>query len=136
MLNHIPATKCLRLFELFLTPGMTVRLAARLAGCAKQTASSYRASLAALPECQCGQAAGHRGWCSFRFANSPKRQALKILRYRRVAARCSVRACSFPAVMGDLCRAHQQDKRATFSPIGSSCLPAIQEAHLLYLGDK
>jgi hypothetical protein len=49
--------------------------------------------------------------------------------------RCNVKACGFPAVNDGLCRKHFLDSQLETSPLGSSCLPAIREAHLLFIGD-
>ena len=141
-MNELPSAKQQHLRELFLQPGMTIRRAASIAQVAKRTAATYRDRLGLLPNCICGQVAGHRGWCAFRFSRSTKRQALPMLRFRGVThsilanPRCSVKACAFPAIIGTLCRKHHDDQQALFSPFGSSCLPAIREAHLLFLGTE
>jgi hypothetical protein len=52
--------------------GMSLRKAAAFAGVAKATAARYRGPLA---QCKCGELQSHRGWCWWRYAASPARQA-------------------------------------------------------------
>jgi hypothetical protein len=54
--------------------GMGVNAASKFAGVSQQTASRYLRMLNPMPLCKCGQPVTHRGWCSVRFANSPKRK--------------------------------------------------------------
>lgn len=124
-------------FELRQYPelGATVRKVAVRAHVAKATAKRYRPT--AVPDCPCGQPAGHRGWCSFRFSRSTRRQALRILQFHGnvlqpiLSSRCSVKACPYPAATDGLCRAHLMDRSLESSIVGSSLVPAIEEAHLL-----
>ncbi len=60
----------------------SIKGAARIVGCANNTAMAYREAVIAShedldgvpPKCPCGQNSGHRGWCSHRYSNSPRRQ--------------------------------------------------------------
>jgi hypothetical protein len=57
--------------------GASIREAAATAGVAKQTAAKFKTENAIeQAPCGCGQAAGHQGWCSFRYQRSTKRQAV------------------------------------------------------------
>lgn len=64
--------------------GETVRSIAKKAGISRGTAAKMKREFleeAASPEfnlpvlCQCGKQSDHRGWCSWRYAKSPARQA-------------------------------------------------------------
>lgn len=91
MSNDLPPAKRRKVLRLLLE-GQSVRGVANAVGCAKNTVLRYRAVIQAaellgdksvhLPTCECGQPAGHRGWCAVRYAKSPKRQEF-IRRWRK-----------------------------------------------------
>lgn len=66
------SVKRIRAIELF-RQGLSLRTVCRIVGLQKATATKYRRSVAACP-CPCGQDSKHRGWCWYRYQNSPKRQ--------------------------------------------------------------
>lgn len=58
--------------------GMSIRKAARHAGVQKRTSETYLRSFRekfGVILCSCGTPAGHKGWCSALYAQSPARQA-------------------------------------------------------------
>lgn len=61
-----------------LAKGASLRQVSSATGMAKGTVAKLRKVLMLAaginPRCPCGQLAGHRGWCSHRYANSPARQ--------------------------------------------------------------
>jgi len=82
MSNWLPFRKRRALLD-HLMAGRSIRETARLVGCSKVTVSQYRKLIRVaemfgedirLPKCECGQNAGHRGWCRVRFARSERRQ--------------------------------------------------------------
>ena len=90
MSNWLPKDKRRSVFDL-LMQGRSVRQVAAEVGCSKVTVSHYRKLLAAiefvggdarLPKCECGQEAGHNGWCRIRYLRSPRRQEV-LARWRR-----------------------------------------------------
>lgn len=74
--------------EKALRAGMSIRAAARHVGCARGTARKLYRILAAgrgAFQCACGRPSVHQGWCSARFAASPRRQAV-LRAMRKVVA--------------------------------------------------
>lgn len=69
--NRLKAEKEAKLREL-LAAGWSIRSAAAAAGVSKRTAELRAREIQAT--CPCGQPARHRGWCSWRFQRSPRRQ--------------------------------------------------------------
>ncbi len=67
--------------------GGSLRGIARELGISKDTVSSYRKLWLShdfkIDPCPCGQEAVHRGWCSVRFARSPRRQAVLAAMWER-----------------------------------------------------
>jgi hypothetical protein len=55
--------------------GDSIRDVSRAFAISKATAMRIRRICGAKATCQCGQQAGHRGWCWFRYERSPVRQA-------------------------------------------------------------
>lgn len=72
--NHIGEVRGL-VERLLMTPGHTIRQVAKEAKVAKHTVNEIAKKLE-RPACPCGREVEHRGWCKFRFENSPKRQEL------------------------------------------------------------
>ena len=70
--RRLPEAKQKLLAEEWTKPGATARKVSKAAGVAKRTAVSYRAET--VPNCPCGQPAGHKGWCAYRVERSPERQ--------------------------------------------------------------
>ena len=66
-----------RIARAWMNPGATIRSVAKETGCGTATARKVRKIIGAkrLGKCVCGQPMGHRGWCRFRFSNSPARQS-------------------------------------------------------------
>lgn len=61
--------------------GLSLRAIARMTGVATNTVRRYIPTASARPQrCQCGAPAGHQGWCKWRYARSPARQAMHALR--------------------------------------------------------
>jgi hypothetical protein len=75
--------RIMRAMELLRMPGITIREAARIAGCSINTVLPLARSID-LPACPCGQPSGHRGWCRFRFGKSSLRQ--QFMRHWHVPA--------------------------------------------------
>lgn len=69
---HIEIARCLR-------AGMSLRSVAAKFSVSINTVSLRRKNLiengVQLDPCACGRSAGHSGWCSVRYAASPRRQA-------------------------------------------------------------
>lgn len=60
-----------------LRKGYSIRDVCKKTGAAKHTVNSRRKLLMSkyeIPDCKCGDVAGHIGWCSYRFKKSKKRQ--------------------------------------------------------------
>lgn len=55
--------------------GESLRAAAKVAGCAKNTAARYIRLYGRGSNCPCGAKSGHNGWCTYRYLQSPARQA-------------------------------------------------------------
>lgn len=74
----------------YLSAGYPIRASARLANCAVTTARRYVGDEAR--HCTCGKEAGHKGWCSWRFLQSPVRQEYmrQWAERRRLAAKATV----------------------------------------------
>jgi hypothetical protein len=73
-MNVLPKDKRTEI-ELLLLSGKSLREVERESGAAKRTIQLIRQRIAHLiPPCPCGQFAGHRGWCSFRYQQSLLRQ--------------------------------------------------------------
>jgi hypothetical protein len=66
--------------EAALRGGLSLRAAARAAGVHRATAKAHAAVLAAR-RCPCGDPAGHRGWCWWRFERSRARKRLLSERF-------------------------------------------------------
>ena len=66
------------MIQRLLAAGHGVRAVAAEVGVAKNTVTRYRQLLLrhAAPRCPCGAPIGHNGFCAWRFARSPRRQAL------------------------------------------------------------
>jgi len=79
-MNRLKPEK-LREIQMAYWDGKSLRETAREYRVAKKTVQDiFRAerkeSLGFRVPCICGQTCGHKGWCSYRFARSPKRQAV------------------------------------------------------------
>lgn len=72
-----------------LIPGATIRSVSSLLGVSKITVLKWSKTISRTP-CPCGQKAGHRGWCRWRFLKSPDRQ--EVMLKMKVNARISARA--------------------------------------------
>lgn len=80
--NQLTAEKAEAL-RVALLAGNSVRASARIAGVSKETAALYAEGRTV--KCPCGQDASHRGWCSYRVSQSPRRQrTLQAMRNRVV----------------------------------------------------
>lgn len=73
-MNFIPPDKEQKL-EAAYRAGLSIRSAAQFADVAKGTARKYFRAYPPM-DCPCGRRLPHRGWCSYRVAKSPKRQAI------------------------------------------------------------
>jgi hypothetical protein len=71
--NFLPSHKVAAIHE-GLNAGMSLRAIAKFARVSKITVSRY-APRNAERTCRCGASTAHRGWCWWRFAGSPLRQA-------------------------------------------------------------
>lgn len=71
----LPADKAEELLALF-RDGHPIRGAARIAGVSPQTARRYARQVGEAYLCKCGEPSTHQGWCSYRYAMSPSRQAM------------------------------------------------------------
>ena len=90
MSRVLPIRKQTRIGRL-LADGFGVREIASIVGASKITVNRYRKIIvcngAVRLICPCGAAAGHRGWCSWRYQRSPARQALHTGRSHRAVTR-------------------------------------------------
>src|SRR5436309_7897655 len=74
--NVLPKTRVAEIYAC-LRRGWTIRPTAILCGVATNTVIRYRTRLIkerGQPKCPCGRPSSHRGWCKWRFNNSPGRQ--------------------------------------------------------------
>lgn len=58
----------------YLRAGYTLRMAAKIVGCHKETARTYADIFGRSEFCPCGKPVKHRGWCQWRFSLSESRQ--------------------------------------------------------------
>lgn len=67
-----------RLVAYLLGAGKSLREVESMTGVSRKTVNDIRRSVFQNADvlCGCGQEAGHKGWCSFRYAQSPERQAM------------------------------------------------------------
>src|SRR2546427_789243 len=86
-MNILKGDKLARLIAA-LSQGESYRAAARAAGGGPHTVMRYAHLVPGQRWCPCGQAAGHRGWCAYRFQQSAARQAwMRAWRAVRAAER-------------------------------------------------
>jgi hypothetical protein len=79
-MNRLSPAEQETVVKLLLVPGATCRSVAKLTGYAKSTVFLLAGNLK-LPPCPCGEKAGHRGWCKYRYELSPSRkQVMKNMR--------------------------------------------------------
>lgn len=79
-MNRLSQAEQETVIKLLLLPGATVRSVARLTGFAKNTVWLLACNVK-LPPCPCGEKSGHRGWCKYRYEQSPSRkQVMKNMR--------------------------------------------------------
>jgi hypothetical protein len=137
-LNIINPSKQIEIEKLYKS-GMSIRFVSKQVGVSKQTVNSYfkllRMKLGTVL-CPCGAVAGHRGWCSLRFAASPARQlwirGTWIAKPRNscetigvtwrpdfnvvAVNHCRVKACPFPRMSGSsVCSHHFNEYSLSFS---------------------
>jgi predicted Zn-ribbon and HTH transcriptional regulator len=65
--KQVALEKCFR-------EGRSVRQAERLVGVSRGAVQAHYRTFGERPLCRCGESSGHRGWCKYRFEESPKRQ--------------------------------------------------------------
>lgn len=63
--------------------GMSLRWIARTVGISKNTVKRYLPLAGEDRSCPCGGPAGHQGWCKWRYAQSPARQAFHAARRKQ-----------------------------------------------------
>lgn len=81
-MNLLCPDKVSRIFDCYCA-GLSIRRTADVVGASRQTVQVYRQLYAQQladegrpqPNCQCGRVVGHRGWCTWRYQQSEKRQA-------------------------------------------------------------
>lgn len=111
--------------EFLLKKGFSIRVVCAATKLSKSTVTKIRKRIRTQIKavCACGQATGHRGWCSVRVRQSPKRQKV-IARWHSKTAEpnqpCSRRACPYPAVVNGICAAHLREAGLSDYPLGST----------------
>jgi len=121
--GSLPPAQQEEIKRLLSEPGATIRSVATLSGHANDTVAGYAKTII-LPDCPCGEKAGHLGWCSWRYARSEKRQAYHASRTTAKPARFYEPSTFYLGFM----RARDADERFT-RPQKCNWLGCVFPAH-------